>query len=85
MKKELIIEHCSKLEKSEPFFADGFDDAIIGICENSFRVAYSKSKCIEILIKQDMSEEEAIEFLEYNTFGAYIGALSPILIEEFAW
>jgi hypothetical protein len=29
--------------------ADGFDEAVIGIDENSMRLIYSKSKCIEIL------------------------------------
>ena len=36
--------------------ADGFDDAIIGIDEETMRLIYSVSKCIDIL-KEDMEEE----------------------------
>jgi hypothetical protein len=57
--------------------ADGLDDAIIGIDENSMRLIYSKSKCIQILMK-DMSEEDAIEYYEYNIVGAYMGEKTPI-------
>jgi hypothetical protein len=39
--------------------ADGFDEAIIGVDENSMRLIYSVSKCIEIL-RKDMSEEDAL-------------------------
>lgn len=59
--------------------ADGLDDAVIGIDTNSnhIRLIYSVTKCIEITMK-DMSEEEAIEHLEFNTFGAYVGEQTPI-------
>jgi len=57
--------------------ADGFDDAIIGIEETSMRLIYSISKCIEILSK-DMTEEEAIEYFEFNVNGAYVGEKTPI-------
>lgn len=58
--------------------ADGFDDAIIGRCESSGKVIYSISKCIDILIKDGMSEEDAIEYFYYNVSGAYVGELTPI-------
>jgi hypothetical protein len=57
--------------------ADGFDDAIIGIEDFSMRLIYSVSKCIHIL-KEDMSEEDAIEHFEYNVKGAYVGEKTPI-------
>ena len=57
--------------------ADGFDDAIIGIDEHSMRLIYSISKCIEIL-SRDMTEEEAIEYFEFNVNGAYFGEKTPI-------
>ena len=50
-------------------FADGFDDAIIGFCDNEMRIIYSVKKSIEILCKQ-MSMEEAIEYFEYNVSGS---------------
>ena len=57
--------------------ADGFDDAIIGIDEHSMRLIYSISKCIEIL-SRDMTEEEAIEYFEFNVNAAYFGEKTPI-------
>jgi len=60
--------------------ADGFDEAIIGVCEDfnaPMRLIYSVKKCIEILMK-DMSEEEALEHFSYNISGAYVGEKSPV-------
>jgi hypothetical protein len=57
--------------------ADGFDEAIIGVDENSMRLIYSVSKCIEIL-SQDMSEEDALEHFYYNVSGSYVGDKTPI-------
>lgn len=63
----------------ELLFADGFDDAVIGVCRNTYRVIYDSNKMIDILIKSDdMSYEDAIEFLEFNTFCAYVGDKTPI-------
>lgn len=62
-------------------FADGFDDAIIGLDTNSLRVVYSKQRMIEILEPQ-MGLDDAIEYLQYNTWSAYMGELTPIYIDE---
>lgn len=58
--------------------ADGFDDAIIGIEDDSMRLIYSVSKCIEILIAQGMTDEEAVEYFHFNTKGAWVGDKTPI-------
>lgn len=82
--KELIEEYyCGHMDDA-PLFADGFDDAIIGICPNSFRVVYSRSKAIEILARE-VDIETAVEYLEYNTFSAYVGEYTPIWVEDFNW
>jgi len=57
--------------------ADGFDNAIIGIDEKSMRLIYSVSECINILSKK-MSDEESLEYFEFNIAGAYIGKSTPI-------
>ena len=64
-----------------PLLALGFDDAILGYEMNSMRAVYSKDKMVEILMK-DMSEEDAVEFLTYNVWGAYVGKQTPIYIDE---
>lgn len=61
--------------------ADGFDEAIIGIDSINERIIYSKQKMIEIL-SDEMPEDEAIEFLEFNTWNAYVGDHTPIYCDE---
>lgn len=60
---------------------DGFDEAIIGIEDSSMRLIYSCSKIIEML-KEEMSEEDAIEHFEYNIKGAWIGDKTPIFCTD---
>ena len=63
-------------------FADGFDDAIIGVAERIGMepvVAYDVNKIIEILAR-DMSEDEAVEYFEFNILGAYMGERTPVFI-----
>jgi hypothetical protein len=57
--------------------ADGFDDAIIGVDETTMRLIYSVSKCIDILM-QDMNEEDALEYFNYNVSGSFVGEKTPI-------
>ncbi len=62
-------------------FADGFNEAIIGFEPNMWKVVYSRNKVIEILMK-DMSEEDAVEFAEYNTFNSYVGEKTPLWMDD---
>lgn len=78
MTLEEIIE---RYPDTEILKADGFDDAIIGIEERSGRLVYDVDMMIHILIKdEEMSEEDAIEYLDYNVIGAYVGEQTPIYI-----
>lgn len=82
--KDIIIEHYA--DTDDILFADGFDDAIIGFEPNLWKVVYSRQKCIEVLSKEDdMNEEEALDYLEYNTFNAYVGDKTPVWVEDFGW
>ena len=64
--------------------ADGFDEAILGIDESSMRVIYSIAKCIKILMSRDeMTEEEALEYIAYNMQGAYVGEQTPIWCADY--
>jgi hypothetical protein len=65
---------------TEFLFADGLDDAILGVEENSLRVVYDVDKVIDILMKGGMDPEEAIEFYEFNIAGAYVGERTPIFV-----
>jgi|TARA_Y100000401_G_C8325787_1_gene228171 hypothetical protein len=79
-----IREELSEHYGDDLLFADGYDGAIIGVCSgfDSGRVAYSVAKMIEICAKDlCVDYDEAAEWLEYNTFGAYVGENTPIYIE----
>jgi hypothetical protein len=77
MKLASIIENYSHEELIK---ADNFDDAVVGIEVNTLRLVYSIDKMIAILTKDDMSYEDAIEYLDFNVFSAYIGERTPIYI-----
>ena len=68
---------------SEELYADGFEDAIIGVGRqfNMDVVVYDEDKCLEILVLRDqMTPEEAEEFFEFNVVGAYVGDHTPIYV-----
>ena len=71
---EIIKDHYDE----EFLKADGFDEAVIGVCYNSNRLIYSYKKCLDILITEGMDEEDAMEHLSFNTMGAYVGDKTPI-------
>jgi len=62
--------------------ADGFKEAILGIgvrCGQDDILVYDVDKCIEILMQKDnMTFEEASEYLEFNVVGAWLGKGTPI-------
>ena len=75
----------------EALLADGFDSAILGMCErfgNNIVVAYDREKCIEILMedfKNGLQDGEdlyiaALEYFEYNVMGAYVGENTPVFL-----
>jgi|TARA_R100000935_G_scaffold30088_1_gene50393 hypothetical protein len=82
--REKILELYGDHTDEGLLFADGLDEAIIGICPNTLRLVYSRTKVINVFIKDDdMDEIDAIEYAEYNTFNAYVGEQTPIFIDDF--
>ena len=61
MTRQKILDH---FPDEEFIFLDGFDDAIIGISGNDFKVVYSAHKILDIL-RKDMLEIEAFEYFVY--------------------
>lgn len=57
-------------EELEFYFADGFDDAIIGYDSQTKKIIYSYSQMIQVMVKRDHNTiEEAVEYIDYNFFG----------------
>ena len=58
--------------------ADDFNAAIIGIDERNERIVYSVKKCISILMRRGMTDEEAYEYFEFKVEGSYMGEHTPV-------
>jgi hypothetical protein len=81
--KNLLKAICETYSDVEILKADGLDGAVIGIDSQSMRLIYSVDECVKVLVKRDgMAEDEAREFLEFNTFGAYVGPKTPIFMDN---
>jgi len=80
-----IRERLSDYHGSELLFADDYDSCIIGVsvgCHTG-RVVYDIQKMVEVCMKGlESTEEEAWEWLEFNTFCAYVGENTPIFVDS---
>jgi uncharacterized protein YaiE (UPF0345 family) len=83
-KLKAIFELAKDSEALKPIgidgSSDGYDDAAIGVSTDG-RLVYSVEKMIEITVRDgDMSVADATEWLEYNTFNAYVGEMTPLWV-----
>ncbi len=74
-----MLEEILETYPDETFLkADGFDEVIIGVDEKDIRLIYSMKKIVEILEKNGMNNEEALEYYSNNIQGSYLGEKTPI-------
>lgn len=83
------IKDLLSAEENPPMLASGLEAALVGFVRDRWRcngapiAVYDRAKCIEILAKDmEISPEEAEEFFEYNTAGAYVGPTTPMFLER---
>lgn len=72
-------------ESEDILLADGFETAFVGICRrfSNSCALYDYQKCVDILVERDkMDYDDAIEYMEYNVLGAYVGRNTPIFLME---
>jgi hypothetical protein len=72
-------------EPDEILLADGFEAAFIGVCRRFANncALYDYQKCIDILVERDkMDRDDAVDYLDYNVLGAYVGRNTPIFLME---
>ena len=75
------LEQILELYPDDTFMiADGFDDAIIGVDYNNLKIVYDIDEVINILMREGMTVDEAIEYYEYNIAGSYVGENTPLFI-----
>jgi len=78
-KRRWIMDQCSEIA-----LWDGFDEALVGLacrCGSEPLAVYDRDVMIRILSRQ-MSEEDAVEYLDFNLAGAHIGPLTPMILDR---
>ena len=80
--KKAILAMAEDFESLKPIGQNGndsmYDDALIGISKDG-RLVYSIEKMIEIYSKEyNTTPDQAIDWLEYNTFNTFVGEMTPI-------
>lgn len=77
-----IVEYMGE----EVMLMDGFEDAFIGFsrrCGQPTLASYSFNKMVDILVERDgMDLDEAVEYIDYNCAGAWVGNLTPTILYE---
>lgn len=75
-------ELMDSLEVNECITWDGFEDALIGITTGIEPVAvYDLNKMIRVCTDRDeMSHDDAMEHIQFNTLGGYLGPKTPMAI-----
>lgn len=80
-----LRDHLDAEFTGEPFLlADGFDEALIGVTVGWFAggnrgpvALYDHEKCVQILMSDGLTEDDAQEHMDYNVTGAYAGDGTP--------
>ena len=84
-KRQILID---QIGDEELLFADEYDDAIIGVVYafgGDAKVLYDRDKCIEILMDEGLSHEDAEDHFCFNVEGSYVGERTPafaVLLHE---
>ena len=64
--------------------ADGFEEAFMGVVESfgtAPKACYNLEQCLDILMARDnMTYDEAVEYLEFNVTQAYVGEHTPAFL-----
>ena len=79
-KRNELAEHFG----DDLMFATNFDNAIIGVSMGiscGTKVVYDAEEMARTLVvSEGITEQEAWEYLEFNTFNAYVGDNTPIFV-----
>lgn len=76
-----LIDECVE----DAILFDDLDDAIVGVAGRFGQpdvVAYDWHRCVDIIQGQleGCTYEEAVEYLEFNVCGAYVGETTPVFM-----
>src|SRR4029450_91811 len=85
MTRDDLIDLLSDEEQLALLEGPGFDAALVGLGGRYVqpRIAcYDYDKVITILKRQGMSDEEAVEWYDYNLIGAWMGETTPVFLHR---
>jgi hypothetical protein len=75
------MEMNMDMDRIQGLTVDGYDNAVIGHEPNRDVFIYDRQKMVEVAVNEmGMTEEDAVEYLEFNVWGAYVGEHTPIYI-----
>lgn len=80
-----VAKYINENYPDEPLIvADGFDEAFIGVgySFNAAYACYDTGKVIEIMMRDGLSYEEAVEHFYFNVLGSYVGENTPVFIDK---
>jgi len=80
-RREEIAEDYPDLLVMDPTY---LDEAIVGVVTRIGleAVCYNSNKVIELLMTNGgMTEEEAVEHMEYNMKGSWVGETTPVFLQ----
>lgn len=84
-----VIELVQEYADEEALYIDGFEDCLIGIADvwrdNTRRTVavYDYTLMVQSLIDDEVTAEDAAEYIEFNISGAYVGPYQPIIVQRF--
>ena len=81
--REQINEQLLEMDEST-LLMDGFDEAFIGFSRRinePVLAVYSYDKMVDVLVQRDgLDYDEAVEYIDYNCVGAWVGERTPIIV-----
>ena len=70
-------------QNPQALLCDGLEPALVGIatrCSQPALAVYSKRLAVEHLVSEGSEYNEAVEYLEHNTWGAWNGEHTPLTL-----
>lgn len=80
---EELIEQKFPDQIDDILLAVGFNDAFVGIVIGAGqepKACYDYEKCIDVLMEEGSTREDAMEHFEFNVIGSYVGDYSPMFL-----
>ena len=79
-----LVEQFGEDERFEGMlFADGYDEAFIGLgwrFHDGPVAVYDRQKILEIIMEEGSSLEDSIEDFEFNIIGGWVGEFTPMFV-----